>query len=219
MRIVDGLFTERMGDGPPMLVMHGGLGFDHCCFRPWLDALAGNATLIYYDHRGNGRSVEPADWDSFGLAEWTADADAVRAAHGADRLVVLAHSCGVFLALEYARRFPERVAGLVLCCGAPALDYPEMDATAHALREMYNLTRTETQLAALLTTGRDLLSAARLMSVSINTARTHLAHPFAKTGTRRQSELVRLLLLAPRGSPVPTPGATVPLLEPPPTRR
>jgi DNA-binding CsgD family transcriptional regulator len=32
--------------------------------------------------------------------------------------------------------------------------------------------------------------------VSRNTVRTHLAHLFAKTGTSRQAELVRLLMLA-----------------------
>lgn len=125
MGVVRGLLTETAGSGPPVLVMHGGMGMDHRYFRPWLDTLGRAATLVYYDHRGNGRSDDPADWQAFGLAQWAADADAVRASVGADRIVVLGHSCAVFLALEYARRYPQRVAGLILCAGAPVIDYGE----------------------------------------------------------------------------------------------
>jgi proline iminopeptidase len=125
MRGAHGLFTEAVGSGPPVLVMHGGMGLDHRHFRPWLDGLATTATLVYYDHRGNGKSGDPDDWEAFGLPQWTADADAVRASVGADTIVVLAHSCAVFLALEYARRFPRRVTGLILCGGTPAFDYGE----------------------------------------------------------------------------------------------
>ncbi|MDD5564658.1 MAG: alpha/beta fold hydrolase [Thermoanaerobaculaceae bacterium] len=125
MGVVRGLLTETAGSGPPVLVMHGGMGMDHRYFRPWLDTLGRGATLVYYDHRGNGGSDDPDDWQAFGLAQWAADADAVRASVGADRIVVLGHSCAVFLALEYARRYPQRVAGLILCAGAPVIDYGE----------------------------------------------------------------------------------------------
>jgi proline iminopeptidase len=123
MPTVNGLHTASFGAGPPVLVMHGGMGLDHTYFRPWLDPVGSDATLAYYDHRGNGRSAEPSDWGAFGLDEWTSDAEAVRASVGAERVVVLGHSCAVFLALEYARRYPQRVAGLILCSGAPVLDY------------------------------------------------------------------------------------------------
>jgi proline iminopeptidase len=123
MRGAHGLFTVAVGSGPPVLVMHGGMGLDHRHFRPWLDALGASATLIYYDHRGNGQSADPDDWETFGLDQWTADADAVRASAGARTIFVLGHSCAVLLALEYARRFPRRVAGLILCGGAPTYDY------------------------------------------------------------------------------------------------
>jgi proline iminopeptidase len=36
--------------------MHGGLGFDHTCLHPWLDPLGDVLHLVYYDHRGHGRS-------------------------------------------------------------------------------------------------------------------------------------------------------------------
>jgi proline iminopeptidase len=103
--------------------MHGGLGLDHASLRPWHDPLGAVAELIYYDHRGNGRSGRPANLDDVDHETWVADADALRAHLGHERVVLLGHSYGAFLALEYALRHPHRLAGLILCAGAAAVNY------------------------------------------------------------------------------------------------
>lgn len=58
------LYVRRIGSGPPMLVLHGGMGFDHTSLLPWLETLGNQCELIVYDQRGNGRSSSPADWSS-----------------------------------------------------------------------------------------------------------------------------------------------------------
>jgi len=127
------LFFERLGKGRPMLTMHGGLGLDHTYFRPWLDALAHKVELIYYDHRGNGRSERPASMEGITHQTWVEDADALRAHLGFDRMILFGHSYGGFLAQEHAFRFPDRLAGLILCATAPAFDYvPVIVANAAA---------------------------------------------------------------------------------------
>jgi DNA-binding CsgD family transcriptional regulator len=65
------------------------------------------------------------------------------------------------------------------------------------LERLYELTPTEAALAIDLASGRTLAQAAKAREVSVNTVRTHLRAVFQKTGTRRQSELVRLLLTGP----------------------
>lgn len=137
------IFYSVVGEGPPVLVMHGGLGLDHTYFRPWLDPLGERAALVLYDHRGNGRSSRPSSLDDVDHGTWAEDADALRAALGHERVVVLGHSYGSFLALEYAVRHPERVAGLVLVGSAPKFDYPAT-AMANAAKRA-----TPEQLAAL----------------------------------------------------------------------
>jgi proline iminopeptidase len=117
------IFYETLGSGPPVLVMHGGLGLDHTYFRPWLDPLAERFQLVFYDHRGCGRSERPKDWSAVTHETWVDDADALRAHLGHERVFVMGHSYGGFLALEYALRHPDRLRGLILSNTAPVFDY------------------------------------------------------------------------------------------------
>ena len=132
------LYYETHGQGLPMLLMHGGLGLDHTYFFPWLAPLGSQMELICYDHRGCGRSERPQDMSGISHATWAEDADALRAHLGHDRMVLFGHSYGGFLAQEYALRYAEHLAGLILCCTAPALDYLDVilaNATARGTAE------------------------------------------------------------------------------------
>jgi proline iminopeptidase len=105
------LFVETMGDGDPLVLMHGGPGADHWSLLPFRQC-ADRYTLVFYDHRCNGRSTAPVStmtWENL-----TADADALRERLGFDRWTVLGHSFGGHVALEYALRYPQRVSQLVL---------------------------------------------------------------------------------------------------------
>jgi proline iminopeptidase len=106
------LFVEVVGRGDPLLLMHGGPGLDHWSLTPFRE-LADRHTVVFYDHRCNGRSIGPPvttmTWENL-----TADADALREQLGFERWAVLGHSFGGHVALEYALRYPERVSRLVL---------------------------------------------------------------------------------------------------------
>lgn len=65
------------------------------------------------------------------------------------------------------------------------------------LIDLYRLTATESRLADCLLQGSDLRDAAEQLSITWATARFHLKRVFAKTGTRRQTELMRLMLALP----------------------
>jgi len=106
------LYVDVVGDGYPLVLMHGGPSADHWTlqsFRRCADQL----TLIFYDHRCNGRStgapISTMTWENL-----TADADALRERLGFDKWAVLGHSFGGHVALEYALRYPDRLSHLVL---------------------------------------------------------------------------------------------------------
>ncbi len=106
------LFVEVIGHGSPVVLMHGGPGLDHVSLTPFR-GLADRHTLVFYDHRCNGRStgapVTSMTWENL-----TADADALREQLGFERWAVLGHSFGGHVALEYALRYPASVSRLVL---------------------------------------------------------------------------------------------------------
>ena len=115
------LYYVTLGQGTPVIFMHGGLGFDHQYFRPFVDPLARSANVVYYDHLGHGRSDRPLNISDLTLARLSSDCDGLATALGFDKFILVGHSYGGFIALDFALRFPKRLAGLVLSCTAPDL--------------------------------------------------------------------------------------------------
>lgn len=70
------------------------------------------------------------------------------------------------------------------------------------LVKLYGLTQAETRMLGLIGQGLSVAEAAELLGITMTTARTNMRNLFAKTGTGRQSELVRMTLSAlPRATP------------------
>jgi DNA-binding CsgD family transcriptional regulator/PAS domain-containing protein len=64
------------------------------------------------------------------------------------------------------------------------------------VRDLFGLTPAEARVALALFEGASPREAAETLGVSLNTVRVHLARVFEKTGARRQSDLVRLMMRA-----------------------
>lgn len=113
--VLDGsLLREK----PTLLLMHGGPGFDHSAFRPFFGRVADIAQVIYYDHRGHGRS------DRRPPEEWTLDTfadDIVRLcdALGIVKPIVLGQSFGGFVAQRYIERHAGHPSRVVLSSTSP----------------------------------------------------------------------------------------------------
>lgn len=102
-----------MREKPTLICMHGGPGFDHSAFKPGFSRLADLAQIVYYDHRGHGRS------DARPSSEWTLDTwadDIVRLcdAMGVVKPIVLGQSFGGFVAQHYIARHPGHAAKVIL---------------------------------------------------------------------------------------------------------
>lgn len=117
------LFREVLGSGPPLVALHGGFGLDHSYFLPHLAEAP--AQLVLPDLRGCGRSPREGLEDA-SLATLAQDLDELRGELGHEEWTVLGHSFGSYVALEYARLFPQRTRRLALVGGAPAFDYPDV---------------------------------------------------------------------------------------------
>jgi len=107
------LFTRRIGEGPLVVVLHGGPGAHHDYLLPQYDLLARGRTLFYYDQRGGGKSPV-ARQVPVGWREHVADLEALRDQLGIERLTVCGYSWGGLLAVLYLLEHPNRVQRLAL---------------------------------------------------------------------------------------------------------
>lgn len=109
--------TWQVGAGPgaPLIVVHGGPGFPHDYLEN-LGALGDERAVVFWDQLGCGQSERPNDASLWRLDRFVDELARVHAATvGSQRKVVLlGHSWGSMLALDYALRYPERIAALVL---------------------------------------------------------------------------------------------------------
>ncbi len=113
--VVDG---PRMREKPVMFVIHGGPGADHTSYKPSFSPLSKKAQLVYFDHRGQGRSARGAK-ETYTLENNVEDMEALRQYLGLDKIVVLGSSYGGMVALSYAVRYPENVSHLIVIATTP----------------------------------------------------------------------------------------------------
>ena len=116
------IYYNVNGNGKPIMMMHGGLGEDHKVFNPWLEPLQERYKVIYYDHRGNGRSGRPP-LETLTHENFAIDADELRKHLGLEKMILFGHSYGSFLAMEYAIRFQEYLSHLILVGTAPSYEF------------------------------------------------------------------------------------------------
>ena len=109
------LAYSDIGSGVPLLCLHGGMGVDaNTLHVPGiLDLARLGVRVIIPDQRGHGRSdrCSPSEYSH---ATWATDAHELTQGLGLSRFALLGHSYGGFLALEYARRWPESLTHLIL---------------------------------------------------------------------------------------------------------
>ena len=115
-------FYAELGEGPPLVCVHGGLGSDHQVFLPWLEPLAERYRLILVDVLGNGRSDDPDDWGAVALSTFSAQLDGLRRHLGLERWSALGHSFGGIIVQDYALRHQADLAALVIVTSGSRVD-------------------------------------------------------------------------------------------------
>jgi pimeloyl-ACP methyl ester carboxylesterase len=109
---------ESTGSGPAVLLTHG-FAASARMFAGNVDALAKDHTVITGDLRGHGGSDYPDDQSAYSATLTLEDMAALLDVAGAGRAVLIGHSLGGYLSLEFNVRFPDRVAALVLVGTGP----------------------------------------------------------------------------------------------------
>lgn len=111
-------FGAAVGDKTPALFCDG-IGCDGYVWRYLREDLA-DRFGIHPHYRGHGRTAPPRDAKRVTVEDLADDVAAVLDDVEVNRAIVIGHSMGVQVALETYRRHRDRIAGLVLICGAPS---------------------------------------------------------------------------------------------------
>ena len=108
---------ESMRERPTIVMLHGNSA-DHSPFKEVFRAFTQFAQVVYYDHRGNGRS-DDGDRARWKLDQWGDDLVALCNVVGIDRPVLFGVSFGGNVALNSAIRYPDFPAkAVVVSCAA-----------------------------------------------------------------------------------------------------
>lgn len=103
---------ERRGEGPPLVLLHGGFGLDSRQWRRQLDLFSDEFTVVAWDAPGHGQSSDPPE--TFRLPDYADCLAGLIDALDLEWPHVLGLSFGGGLALEFYGRYPTVPKTLVL---------------------------------------------------------------------------------------------------------
>ncbi len=114
------LASARYGSGPPLIkaatwLTHIERVDPGSIHEALIKEFAARFTYVEYDTRGCGLSQRRVD--DISLEAWVGDLESVADAHGREPFTLLAFTCAVGVAVEYAARHPERVRNMILFGG------------------------------------------------------------------------------------------------------
>ncbi|WP_336990416.1 alpha/beta hydrolase [Bacillus infantis] len=115
----ESIFVKQMGEGEPIVFLHGGPGGEHGFFLPHLAPLSSQFKLVFYDQRGCGKSSFREE-AIYTMGEEVETLESLREHLKIDKLNLVGESWGSMLALLYASKYPENVNRLFLTAAVGA---------------------------------------------------------------------------------------------------
>ena len=103
------------------LILSDGIGCDGYVWKYVVRRFAREYRIVHWQYRGHGKSGIPHDRMKTTFDDLCTDLHAVLEASRAGRCILVGHSMGVQVCLEYQRRYPSLIEALVLICGSHGL--------------------------------------------------------------------------------------------------
>lgn len=115
---VDGIkiHSSLTGKGPKTVILVHGWTCDETTWNSQVPALAKQYRVVTIDLPGHGQSGSPKD-GQLSMDLFARAVDAVRRDSKADRVVVVGHSMGTPVVMQYARLYPQHTAAMVFVDG------------------------------------------------------------------------------------------------------
>jgi proline iminopeptidase len=103
------------GNGLPAIVVGSAIYYP----RTFSKHLRQILQLIFIDHRGFGEAAAPFDNTSFELDLLVDDIEKLKQTLGLGKVIIIGHSGHAYMALQYAKKYPDSVSQVVLIAAGP----------------------------------------------------------------------------------------------------
>ncbi len=107
------LYYRAIGAGKPLIIIHGGPGFDHNHMLSFKN-LADEFRIIFYDQRATGNSSGNVDTNSITVDNFIKDLEALRKKLNLEKVNILGHSWGAVLGMFYGIQYSKNLDSLIL---------------------------------------------------------------------------------------------------------
>lgn len=105
---------NEIKDGRRTLVFVHGLSGCSSAWLPYSERFGDDFNLLFFDLRGHGKSLKKNDFDYYALENIAEDIGQLAELLGLENFILIGHSFGALLALDFANRFKGAVSRLVL---------------------------------------------------------------------------------------------------------
>ncbi len=138
-------YTER-GSGKTALWFSHYFGGSSRTWNEVIEGMASTCHCIAPDLRGFGASEAPAEAENYRIAKSADDMEALREELNVENFVLVGHSMGGKIALEWASRQPAGLQGLVLLAPSPPTPEPMSDVDRESLRHSHGDTEAMSKI-------------------------------------------------------------------------
>jgi proline iminopeptidase len=107
------LYYKIIGKGEPVVVLHGGPGFDHHSVIQF-NELADEFQVIFYDQRASGNSSGSIDPSSITINNFVEDLEGLRRQLKLGEINLIGFSWGATLAMYYGIKYPDNLRSLII---------------------------------------------------------------------------------------------------------
>ncbi|HEU6442602.1 MAG TPA: alpha/beta hydrolase [Microvirga sp.] len=119
------------GQGPPAIVIGSAVYYP----RTFSQDLRRALQLVFVDHRGFAETAKELQPSDYGLDVVLDDIDLARRRFGHEKVIVIGHSGHGYMALEYAKRYPQHVSHVVMIGTGPSHSAAHRDASERYWQE------------------------------------------------------------------------------------
>lgn len=132
------LYFKTIGEGIPIVIVHGGPGLAHNYLYNYFSELSDQYKLIFYDQRACGLSSGEEFEENISIDNYVEDIEEIRKVFNINEINLIGQSYGGIISLSYAVKYPKNMKSLILVESAGITPKSDLNFEANLDKRMTN---------------------------------------------------------------------------------